>query len=71
VKAAVTKFEDDEEGEVEPPAPGSTAGNLKLIYRGLVLEDGKVGVDTAASCCRSLCLPTCQPPVLSLGFFCC
>ncbi len=40
VKAPVTRF-DDGEGEIEA-SPASKTGELKLIYRGLVLEDGKV-----------------------------
>ncbi len=40
-QAPVTRFEDDEEGAIEAPT-ASGSGHLKLIYRGLVLEDGLV-----------------------------
>jgi hypothetical protein len=39
ITAPVTRFDDDDIGEVEPDA---RASKLKLIYRGVTLEDGKV-----------------------------
>lgn len=44
-KPPVTRFGDDSDDEAAPPPPDEAAAKiqrLKLIYRGLVLEDGKV-----------------------------
>ena len=45
IKAPVKRFADEDgEGEIEPMKEASPSSHLKLIYRGLVLEDGKVCV---------------------------